>query len=276
MASFLERKAQEDLLDDLFSSELDFLIDEQKESSDLIWEDDTPPVLIKEFIESPYYLNMEGKLYPAIQYVLEYFEDPANDIREADLMFGKGSGKTTILQVFMVYEIYKILKLRNPQRYYELVPGSQIACLIVSVNANQAKEVGFKGVKNLLDQCAWFKGKYDPQAMKILFPKNVILQCGSSSGVSNLGFNSLICAMDEVDYMLDSSDRSVAQELYRMLKGSQATRYPGKYKLLCVSSPNSEDSFLTKRFNMIRDMGERLKLPDSIDVSRIARVDNIA
>ena len=67
--------------------------------------------------------------------------------------------------------------------------------------------------------------------------------------------------------MLDSSNRSVAQELYRMLKGSMTTRYPGKYKLLCVSSPNSEDSFLTKRFNMVMEMGEKLPLPREIDVS---------
>ena len=266
--SFQERKAQEDLLDDIFGSELDFFFDGQKSESDLLWENDTPPVDINEFISSPDYLGMEGKLYPAIQYALEMIED--DSIREADLMFGKGSGKTTILQVFMVYEIYKILKLRNPQSYFELIPGTPIACLIVSVNQNQAREVGFKGVKNLLDRCMWFKGMYEPQSMRIIFPKEVVLYCGSSSGTASLGFNSVVCAMDEVDYMMDSSNRSVAQELYRMLKGSMTTRYPGKYKLLCVSSPNSEDSFLTKRFNMIRDMGVKLKLPRRIDVSERA------
>lgn len=268
--SFAERKAQEDLLDDIFGSEFDLFFDDRKSESDLLWEDDTPPVSIDEFIESDEFLNMTGKLYPAVQYVLNLIE--REDIREADLMFGKGSGKTTILQVFMVYEIYKILKLRNPQSYFELIPGTPVACLLVSVNQNQAREVGFRGVKNLLDRCYWYKGKYDPQSMRINFPKNVSLYCGSSSGTANLGFNSVVCAMDEVDYMLDSSNRSVAQELYRMLKGSMSTRYPGKYKLLCVSSPNSEDSFLTKRFNMVRDLGEKLKLPRYIDVSE--REDN--
>ena len=263
--SFQERKAQEDLLDDIFGSEMDFFFDSQKSESDLLWENNTPPVSINEFIESPEYLNMSGKFFPAIQYALNLIEK--EDIREADLMFGKGSGKTTILQVFMVYEIYKILKLRNPQSYFELIPGTSIACLIVSVSADQAKEVGFKGIKNFLDQCMWFKGKYEPLSMQIRFPKNVTLYCGSSSGVGKLGFNSVICAMDEVDYMKDSSNKSVAQELYRMLKGSMTTRYPGKYKLLCVSSPNSEDSFLTKRFNMVRDNGRKLELPRSIDVS---------
>ena len=263
--SFAERKAQEDLLDEIFGSEMEFFFDDQKSEKDLLWENDVPPVSIDEFIESEDYLGMAGKLYPAIQYALNLIEQ--DTIREADLMFGKGSGKTTILQVFMVYEIYKILKLRNPQAYFELIPGTPIACLIVSINQNQAREVGFNGVKNLLDRCAWFKGKYDPQAMRILFPKNVTLYCGSSSGTASLGYNSVVCAMDEVDYMLDSSNRSVAQELYRMLKGSMTTRYPGKYKLICVSSPNSEDSFLTKRFNMIKDLGTKLELPDEIDVS---------
>lgn len=268
---FAEKRAQEDLLDDIFGSELDLFFDSNKTEGDLLWEDNIPPVSIEEFVESPEYLDMSGNLYPAIKYALNLIEQ--DDIREADLMFGKGSGKTTILQVFMVYEIYKILKLKNPQAYFELIPGTPIACLIVSVNANQAKEVGFKGIVNLLKACNWFAGKYDPQSMRILFPKNVTLYCGSSSGTANLGFNSVVCAMDEVDYMMDSSNKSVAQELYRMLKGSMATRYPGKYKLLCVSSPNSEDSFLTKRFNMVRDMGTKLDLPPEIDVyhSRLNR-----
>ena len=264
MSSFTERKAQEDLLDDIFGSEMDFFFDSTKSESDLLWEDDVPPVDINEFVNSEDYLGMSGNIYPAIQYALELIEQP--DIREADLMFGKGSGKTTILQIFMVYEIYKILKLRNPQSYFELIPGTPIACLLVSVSADQAKEVGFNGIKNLLDQCNWFKGKYEPLSMQIRFPKNVTLHCGSSTGTGKLGFNSVVCAMDEVDYMKDSSNKSVAQELYRMLKGSMTTRYPGKYKLICVSSPNSYDSFLTKRFNMVMENGTQLELPDEIDV----------
>ena len=265
--SFQEHKAQENLLDDIFGSELDLFFDEAKEEKDLMWEEDSPPVSIGEFIDSPEFLNMSGSIYPAIRYALELIE--RDDIREADLMFGKGSGKTTIIQIFMTYELYKLLKLRNPWAYYGLIKGTPIATLLVSITADQAREVGFQGVKNLLDQCKWFKGKYDPQAMRILFPKNITFYCGSSSGTAKLGFNSLICAMDEVDYMQDSSNRSVAQELYRMLSGSMATRYPGKFKLLCVSSPKDEDSFLTKRFKMIQQEGTPIELPPGIDVSRL-------
>lgn len=264
MSTFSEKKAQEDLLDDIFGSEMDFFFDSTKSEEDLLWEDDTPPVDINEFITSEDYLGMANQIYPAIQHALNLIEQ--DDVREADLMFGKGSGKTTILQIFMVYEIYKILKLRNPQAYFELIPGTPIACLIVSVSADQAKEVGFNGIKNLLDHCNWFKGKYEPLSMQIRFPKNVTLHCGSSSGTSKLGFNSVVCAMDEVDYMKDSSNKSVAQELYRMLKGSMTTRYPGKYKLICVSSPNSHDSFLTKQFEMVKENGEEISLPNEIDV----------
>lgn len=262
-----EHISQERLLDDIFGEALENMWrDEEEVIQESVWENNTPPVLIREFVESPKFLGLSGKIYPAIMYSLENIERPV--IREADLMFGKGSGKSTILQIFMSYSIYKLLCLKNPQQYFELIPDTPITVLLVSVSEKQAKQVGFAGTKSMIEHSPWFKGKFVPYSTEIRFEKNINLYCGHSGASSWLGFNTIYAAMDEVEYLLDSNNRSVARELYRALKGSLTTRFPGKYKLLCVSSPKEEFSFLNQRFKMVKENGKKMTLPTDIDVSR--------
>lgn len=262
-----EHISQERLLDNIFDEALgNIWKDDEEITQQSIWENNTPPVPIKEFVESPKYLGLAGKIYPAIMYSLENIERP--EIREADLMFGKGSGKSTILQIFMAYSVYELLCLKNPQQYFELIPDTPLTVLLVSVSENQAKRVGFAGTKSLIEHSPWFKGRYEPFSSEIRFEKQINLYSGHSGASSWLGYNSVRAAMDEVEYMQDSNNRSVAKELYRALKGSLTTRFPGKYKLLCVSSPKEEYSFLNQRFKMVKDNGQKMILPEGIDVSK--------
>ena len=266
MQTIVERKAQEKMLDEIFGSEFDFLLDEGKNYEDAIWEHNEKPVDIKTFVEERDFLGLKGRIYPAIQYAIEKIENP--DIREADLMFGKGSGKSTILQIFLVYGVYEILCMKNPQEYFELLADTPITTLLVSVSEKQAKEVGFKGAKNMIEHSPWFKGRFEAFTTEIRFEKQLNFFCGHSGASSWLGFNTVRAAMDEIEFMADTNNRSVSSQLYRALKGSLTTRFPHKYKLLCVSSPKEEDSFLYNRFKMVKKEGIQLDLPAGIDVSR--------
>lgn len=261
MSSIQERLSQERMLDDLFNSEFDFLLDEDSDSlsEDIIWEGNEKPVDIKTFVEEKDFLGLKGRIYPAILYSLEQIEQP--EIREALMMLGKGSGKTTSLQIYMLYGQYLLLSMKNPQEYYELLPDIPITSLLVSVSERQAKEVGFAGIKSMIDRSPWFKGRYNAYSTEIRFEKKITLYCGHSGATSWLGFNTVRAAMDETEYMMDSNNRSVARELYRALKGSLNTRFPGKYKMLCISSPKNEFSFLNQRFNAIKREGVKLEVP---------------
>ena len=250
---------REKLLDDLFGDAFDdLLVDPEDLHDNFLWENNTPPVSIIEFINSDEFLGLKGRIYPYIQKAAEEIE--RENILEAILLLGKGSGKTTFMQIYLAYGAYFVLSLKNPQEYYGLLPGSPIAILLVSVSEKQAKEVGFAGVKAMIDRSPWFKGKFTALSAELRFPKNLTLYCGHSGASSWLGFNTVRAAMDETEFMTDSNNRSVARELFRALKGSLTTRFPGKYKLLCVSSPKNEFSFLNSRFKDIKNAGTAVDL----------------
>ena len=261
MSSIQQHLSQEHMLDDLFSLEFDNLLNPQEEllPQDAMWVGNEKPVDIKTFVEDKDFLGLKGRIYPAIMYSLQNIE--REEIRESIMLLGKGSGKTTSLQIYMLYGMYLLLSMKNPQEYYELLPETPITTLLVSVSEKQAKSVGFAGIKSMIDRSPWFKGRYNPLSTEIRFEKHCTLFCGHSGATSWLGFNTVRAAMDETEYMTDSNNRSVARELYRALKGSLNTRFPGKYKMLCISSPKNEFSFLNQRFNMIKSEGTKLEVP---------------
>lgn len=260
MSTITEQLATDKMLDDLFSEELEnfFLPPGQ-----IAWEGNENPVDIHTFINEPDFLGLRGKIFPLIEYALDNIEQ--DNIREAMLLLGKGSGKTTTLQIFMLYGAYQLLMMKNPQDYYDLLPGTPITELLVSTSEKQAREVGFKGIKAMLERSPWFKGRYEPLSTEIRFDKDINLYCGHSGASSWLGYSTVRGAMDEVEYMRDSNNRSVSKELYRALKGSLNTRFPGKYKLLCISSPKEEYSYLHTRFNQLKKEAEKLPLEVSIN-----------
>lgn len=264
MGKFEENMAIDDLFDDILEQEIDrgvteTIIGEGYDQLD-IWEDGTPPVSIEEFIDSPEYLNLGSHVFPVIRENLSHVVDPK--YRESFMLTSKGSGKTTTAQIFMAYNVYRLLKLRDPQRYYGLIPGTQIAVILVSVSEKQAKNVGFAGLKNLLDNSPWFKDKYEPLSLEVKFNKNITVFCGHSGSTAFLGFNTICAVMDEVDWMMATgSGRSVAAELYRALRGSLNTRYPNDFKLLAISSPKDEFSFLYNKFKQTAEKGKFISIP---------------
>ena len=134
MASFQEKIASDrmlgDIFDDAFDSLYDDSTDEEREAND-IWIDG-PPVDIITFINDSQFLNLKGRIYPIIQRSLIEIEDP--EIREAIMLLGKGSGKTTSLQIYMLYGVYVLLKLKDPAKYFGLLPNSPIVALLVTVS----------------------------------------------------------------------------------------------------------------------------------------------
>ncbi|GAG93093.1 unnamed protein product, partial [marine sediment metagenome] len=62
----------------------------------------------------------------------------APDVREAYIISGLGSGKSTIGAVFLAYALYWLHNLKMPQRYYNLRPTSKLVVLNVATSAPQA------------------------------------------------------------------------------------------------------------------------------------------
>jgi len=79
---------------------------------------------------------------------------------EIILQLGKGSGKDFTSTVACAYIVYKLLCLKDPARYFGKPTGDAIDIINIAVNAQQAKNVFFKGFKNKIERSPWFAGKY--------------------------------------------------------------------------------------------------------------------
>lgn len=243
------------LFNDIFTSEMENYI---KPSSDDLYEE--KPVDIIEFIESPNYLNLPGKIYEPNKYI--FTQILQSNIREIGLLLGKGVGKTTISAVFLLYGAYLSLCLKDPQKFYNLLPGTKIVYLLVSTSETQAKTVCFALIKELLRGSPFFRGKYEDLTTEIRFSKNIVILAGHSGSTTFLGMATHWAVMDELEWHQESLERSVSSNLYRALKGSMITRYADNYKLLMVSSPNTEFGFLYSRYKFVQSHGSKANFPD--------------
>lgn len=118
------------------------------------------PVSIEEFIINPEYIGRStdnGKaLYP-------YWKDLAVDIfksgskvQELALTGAIGTGKSTIALICLSYVLYKLLCLREPAKYYQLLEGSKIAIALFNISVNQVYGIGYDKLQSLLKKSPWF------------------------------------------------------------------------------------------------------------------------
>jgi hypothetical protein len=107
---------------------------------------------------------------------LSYFNKYTKN--EIILQLGKGSGKDFVSTVACAYVVYKLLCLKDPAIYYGKPAGDAIDIINVAINAQQAKNVFFKGFKTKIEKSPWFAGKYNAKADSVEFDKAVTVYSG--------------------------------------------------------------------------------------------------
>jgi len=117
---------------------------------------------------------------------------------EIILQLGKGSGKDFTSTVACSYIVYKLLCLKDPARYFGKPSGDAIDLINVAINAQQAKNVFFKGFKTKIEKSPWFAGKFYAKADSIEFDKSVTVYSGHSERESHEGLNLLLAVLDEI------------------------------------------------------------------------------
>ena len=147
------------------------------------------PATIDEFL-GPKYLNIEDKVRPGIRLALKdiFGHGVPNGKRisqvEAAMVTGAiGIGKTTLASIALPYMVHWVLCLKDPQDFYELLPGSRIAFMQMSTSETHAREVIFGDIKARIDSSPWFKDwPYDKRyAKQIRFEKNIWILPGDSA-----------------------------------------------------------------------------------------------
>lgn len=225
----------------------------EKELNDLVWLLEHPEyehrvVGIREFIDSPDYLNCEKECWDSVKNDLE--ELFKGDYTEAVLCCAVGSGKSFASSIIISYLVYRVLCLKDPQGFYGLARGSLISFINMSVRAEQSKKVVFGEIKARIDNGTWFNKFYPPDPdirSELKFAKNVIIFPGNSKDTFPLGFNILGGIMDEAAFYTDTDTHDVAEDMFNALHSRIKGRFGDKGLVVMISSPRYVDDFIEKK-----------------------------
>ena len=220
-----------------------------------------PPDLMT-FVADPYYLGSQVEVEPQVAQLI--LEIGANDVREAFVQLGKGSGKSLVATVIPLYETCKMLHMKDPHMHFHLARATLLTAINVSIGEKQAKNVVFKQIKDMVENSPFFKSiNHKTKTVEIEFPDhNVAFICGHSRSTAFLGYGTFAAVLDEANYMIDTKGRSAAEDLYTALRGSLMTRFPLTYKLLAISSASTPTAWLTKQVNAIKRAGNPVALSE--------------
>jgi hypothetical protein len=172
------------------------------------------------------------------------------------LQLGKGSGKDFVSTVACAYVVYKMLCLKDPAVYYGKPPGDAIDIINVAVNAQQAKNVFFKGFKSKIERSPWFAGKYNPKADSIEFDKSITVYSGHSERESHEGLNLFMAVLDEIsgfasEVATGNEQGKTADNIYKAFRGTVDSRFPDLGKVVLLSFPRYPGDFISQRYDSV-------------------------
>ncbi len=257
---------------DYFESETNRQLDEGG-SFDEIWEFE--PVDTLTFCTSPEYLNLGNEIYPVVlQDLADTFPGDPKQMKpkHEEIIFDEaiGSGKSFKLSILATYMAYKLLCLRNPQKFFKLAPGSKIAIMNMSVSASQAKRVVFGEIKNKTDYSPWFQKHYPPnprirselqfdpspenikKAERRIY-KNIYIIPGSSSGMAPLGYNLFCGIIDEATLWRDTENKDYVEDVYNIIRRRVTSRFMDNGLIVLGGSPMYSTDFLERRIKDVKD-----------------------
>lgn len=232
------------------------------------------PVELKEFVESSHYLglpplsDLQYQLVAAMTQIYnettlkQLYGEVEGELRwrgtvnEVIAQLGKGSGKDYCSTIAVARIVYLLLCLKDPATYYGKPPGDAIDIINIAINAQQAKNVFFKGFKKRIDNCPWFAGKYSAKAEAIEFDKSVTCHSGHSERESWEGYNVLVVILDEISgFSVDSTSGNdqakTAGAIYKMYRGSVMSRFPQFGKVILLSFPRYKGDFIQTRYEKV-------------------------
>lgn len=199
--------------------------------------------------------------------IFEHVEHAGTDetrrrFQVAALLWGKGSGKDYLCSILVLYLVYVLLCLRNPQAYFGLAPGESIDVVNVAYSADQAKTVYYAKFKQRMYRWRWLRDHFDVieggrrrwkpnqglpvveiKDQDVVFPRMVRCFSRHSANESYEGLNVIAWIMDEASAFLSAAKRENAEAIYSTLRTSAGSRFGTRWVGLVISYPRHADDF---------------------------------
>lgn len=190
---------------------------------------------------------------------------PGNSRRELVLSCGRRAGKTSIASIISNYEVYRLLKMGNPQAYFGKPNGSEIAVCTTSVSQETASTL-FNVMKNYCLNCSYLKDKVVNRSREYFTlatqsdltsdaNPSILLMCGGARSSTIRGHSNLVVIMDEAAFF-PTSGQGNGDNLYQALAPaiSSFTRLQedgtrkGEGKIILLSSPYGKSGIFYKKY----------------------------
>lgn len=232
---------------------------------DQLWSGDfeRKPVSIDEFLDNDFYLGKVGaSIYSTWRNDLRHVLSPYENINEWIISGSIGAGKTYSAVIALLYKIYYLQCLRDPQKFYGLGAGSPIIFGLFNVFKYLAQSTSYQYLLTWIrDLSPFFRSlrmtgdkKKESDKAVLDLPKGVGIALGSTA-INALGQNLLGGLADEAEFgkqhSLTHQERSQIADLYFAVKNRMNSRFmqagginPGL--LILVSSARDEEGFLAK------------------------------
>lgn len=224
------------------------------------------PASIREFLGADY-LQIIGLIRPGVLSALEdIFGKEVSGYRialvERAMFTGAiGIGKTTYASIALPYMCHWTLCLKDPQKFFHLLPGSRIAFMQMSTSEKQALEVVFGDIFARIKYSPWFVNNYpydDKYTKQIRFPKDIWILPGDSAETTFEGYNILGGVLDEQDSHKTTKDKDYAEQGYNTIHSRIASRFieygeegdeaGHRGLIICIGQMKKSDGFAAKKY----------------------------
>lgn len=221
--------------------------------------------------------------FTEVEYMEYLYNEGRCNLKEQDherhelvLPIGRRSGKSTISSMVAAYEIYKLLRKGNPQRYYGVPDGAEISIATIATTRDQS-QILYNAVRNNFQNCSFFDPymSRDTQSyVKFQTPHDLdttghvddggrdSLQIKFFSSVSSgiRGLANIVIILDEVAFFKDTGNSSAAA-VYQAASPSVATFAPAdpngtqetlnrnsEGRIILISSPFNKDGLFYDKY----------------------------
>ena len=158
---------------------------------------------------------------------------------------------TTVASIVLPYLCHWVLCLKDPQDFFDLLPGSRIAFMQMSTSEKQALEVVFGDIKARILHSPWFMNNFpfDPGFKnQIRFPKDIWIIPGDSSETTFEGYNILGGILDEADSHKVTQNKDYAEQGYTTIHTRISSRFQERGFLLVIGQMKSGTGFAAKKY----------------------------
>lgn len=174
---------------------------------------------------------------------------------------GRRASKSLMSSIVCSYNVYRLLRVYNPQEYYGLTPDSKITFTCVATKEKQAKEL-FDAVKG---QMLRMMSKYDPKMLgsvaatgmtiytrhdmeNVKTPIPLIeIAASPCSGRSLRGPSNIVVVLDEFAHFMMSGSNISDEEVWKAVTPS-TSNFGVDGRVLAISSPLSKTGKFWDKF----------------------------